>query len=346
MTDKQPVVRAIDVGFGNVKFTLGFDTVNREVLCDMFPSLAPKSHFGDLGTHGCDRDTVQIKIDGRTYEVGKDVAHATSMTDSRTMEIMFPTKPEYLALVRGALHYMGEAEIDMLVVGLPVSSIASLGQQLKAKMIGDHDVGGRIVTVKNCLVVPQPVGGLWDYAVRGNGGAQLQEATTLIVDPGWFTLDWVVATNMKLMQARAGSANNFGMGAILRAVGQSLAKHIAQRDGKAWDLTEQMIMKIDRGLRGDMHVNVLQRRESLEPHLEAGRQIMRSGMDILVNSIGSKSDIDAALTVGGPAKLYVPVLCEYFGAGAVRHAVNPVYANVRGFHVMGLKATKALLAAA
>ena len=66
-----PVVRAIDVGYGNTKY-LSLVTSN-DIQCGIFPSLAPQASSGpDLAAGLMQRrNTVVVEVDGVKYEVGK-----------------------------------------------------------------------------------------------------------------------------------------------------------------------------------------------------------------------------------------------------------------------------------
>ena len=65
----EPIVRALDVGFGHTKFVSGMD--GSEVRCAHFPSVAyPTESDETTDPMGGRRKTVGIPIDGLIYEVG------------------------------------------------------------------------------------------------------------------------------------------------------------------------------------------------------------------------------------------------------------------------------------
>ncbi len=67
--------------------------------------------------------------------------------------------PEYMALLRGALHLMKQSRIDLQVVGLPVALLHLKKAALEKAMMGARDVGGgKTVTVVKALAVAQPQG--------------------------------------------------------------------------------------------------------------------------------------------------------------------------------------------
>lgn len=345
MNDQEGIARAIDVGFGNVKFTKGYDTEKKEIVCEMFPSLAPAASSLTLDGYMSQRKTVVIESAGAKFEVGPDAMLAMTTNASRSMDIDFPLSDQYMALTRGAMHYMDVDRIDVLVVGLPVSSIGTLGSKVRSRMIGEHLVAGRKVLVEDCQVVPQPVGGMWDYGIRHRAIDEFKESTCLLIDPGWFTLDWLVTKDLKIVPGRTGAANNAGMGAVVKAISESLAKKVGERDGRPCEITEQIIQRIDRGLYGSGSAKVNGKEEAIAPHVEAGRKLMRDGIQKMMASIGSRSDIDSVIVVGGAAQQYAPVVCEVFGADMVRVSHSPLFANVRGFHILGAQRLRTRAAA-
>ncbi len=77
----EPIVRALDVGFGHTKFVSSVD--GGEVRCAHFPSVAcPTENDETTDPMGGRRKTVGIPIDGLIYEVGPDVHLAFAFSSS------------------------------------------------------------------------------------------------------------------------------------------------------------------------------------------------------------------------------------------------------------------------
>ena len=104
MQERGLIARAIDVGFGNVKFTKGYDQEGKEVVCEMFPSLAPSAASMGLDGYMGQRNTVIVQAGSSKFEVGPDAMLAMNTNASRSMDIDFPLSDQYLALTRGAMH--------------------------------------------------------------------------------------------------------------------------------------------------------------------------------------------------------------------------------------------------
>lgn len=116
----EPIVRAVDLGFGNTKFITGM--AGSEVRCGCIPSLAYPSTRDPASLPAAERrKTLAIPINGLFYEVGPDAALATDNLRATHLHDRYVETPEYLALLRGALAMMKLPVIDVLVVGLPVS---------------------------------------------------------------------------------------------------------------------------------------------------------------------------------------------------------------------------------
>ena len=118
-----PVVRAIDVGFGLVKFSL---PTQGGVTFSSFASIAipaDVSAVRSLSTRR--RDTYDVPVGDAQFEVGRDVGLAQAGGSfGRDVTDEFYRGAIYEALTKGALRYMAEAGdkvIDVLVLGLPVN---------------------------------------------------------------------------------------------------------------------------------------------------------------------------------------------------------------------------------
>jgi plasmid segregation protein ParM len=222
----EPVVRALDVGFGHTKFVSSVD--GNEVKCAHFPSVAyPTESDETTDPMGGRRKTVGIPIDGLIYEVGPDVHLAADIFNAKQMHERYSETPEYLAMLRGALHYMKVERIDLLVVGLPVAAFkAKKRAALERLVLGRHDVGrGKTVQVERARVVPQPQGALMYYGHVHNRVAEIRKERSLIIDPGARTFDWLVTQGMQLVEKKSHSVNR-GMFDVLQAIASGISKAI------------------------------------------------------------------------------------------------------------------------
>ncbi|MFC6522614.1 hypothetical protein ACFQAT_25710 [Undibacterium arcticum] len=132
--------RAIDVGHGNTKFTTADGEF--EFGCKVFPSIAPqpRNSLGMTGGVLSAGEFIEVEIDGASYVVGRDSETAESSSTMRLMDAEYSLSNIYMALVRGALYYMKTPKIDMLVLGLPLTTFESHREKLRERMVGGHTI--------------------------------------------------------------------------------------------------------------------------------------------------------------------------------------------------------------
>ena len=320
------IIRAIDVGFGNTKYTLGRH--GEVVTCRMFPSLVPEPAETTAGADVLTgrRKTVKVTVGNSTYEVGPDVERVIGTRDGRSLHRDFAMTDEYLALAHGAMTYMGQEHIDLLVVGLPVNASRERYQAVEERMRGEHVMGnGRLVNVKRVAAVAQPMGGFIDYAAKNNLMREIQQETSLLIDVGFFTLDWVVARGPETMAGRSGGYDA-GVSEILKRINTAIKK-----DLKCDDIS---INRLDHGLR-DGSIRLFGEAYEMSRWLGAGDAAINEGMNALQAKVGASDDIDNIFVCGGGGDFYVEEIRKRFPRHAVKMVDDPVFANVRGFQLLG-----------
>lgn len=218
------IVRGIDVGYGRTKYVTLVG--NGQIGCDLFPSIAPiltGSLLSDpiLKT----MDVVQVDMGGVIRVVGKDAQHFQGALMSKIMDDSYSGSDTYIALTRGALFYMGEKNINLLVVGLPVTIFknAEIRDRLRKNLIGLHKINnGFVVNVENVQVLPQPLGGLYDAMANIPEYSNAKNQTSLIVDAGYHTFMFMVANGIKFDHQRNGAYHK-SMGAILASIAEGIS---------------------------------------------------------------------------------------------------------------------------
>lgn len=342
-TENKLVIRSIDVGYGNTKFV---DQHHRgsDIVCSLFPSIAPQASSGPDLTGGVltRLDTVTVEVDGLYYEVGKDAKLAKDTSYGRILDTAFSTSAQYLALVRGALFYMRQDVIDMLVVGLPVNTLETYREVLTSRLVGEHPIPvmvrgneqawvpskeTRKVVVKAVRVMPQPIGAFFDYSIRSKKYKEMRDQMNLIIDPGFFTLDWVVAEGTKVMIPRSG-AHPGGMSAILNTMAESIGSKIGSQ------ITD--VSAIDDALRHGRNPRFYGREFDISEEIRLGKEKARQFVNILANKVGGNGvDIDNIVMGGGGAAFFKDVIEEKFPKHSIVVTEDPVFSNVRGFQIAG-----------
>jgi len=322
-----PVIRAIDLGYGGTKFTIN-DTSDANLMCSIFPSVAALVSGNDLTTNVPlqKRNTVVVEVNGKNYEVGEDVMLANANRSNRNLHEDYITEDAYKALMLGALSYMTTDVIDMLVLGLPVRYLNTRQEELKEMFEGTHKVShDRLVTVKNVLVVAQPVGGFIDHAMRHNLFNQYKNETNLLIDQGFYTLDWMVAKGLKPMEQRCGGTR-IGVSAMLKEIGKSLSSEIKR------DIDNINI--IDEAVRNGFYRKG-QTTIDMDRHIAQADALIGEALSDLYSSIDTDADINNIVLSGGGSALIAQKVRERFPDHDVVVAQNPVFANVRGFQYAG-----------
>lgn len=348
----QPVVRAIDVGFGLVKLTVGDGD---GVAIVNFPSMAipaDASAVRALGTRR--RDTFDVPVNGALYEVGRDVGLAQAGGSfGRDVTDEFYRGTIYEALTRGALRYMveaGDTRIDVLVLGLPVNQYndAKRRDYLQQRYHGDIDVGdGKTVAVAKVVVQAQPMGGYaaldehldgLNAEIRATGGALeplesgevLDDLSVLMVDPGEHTLDWLLIQQGSINPRASGAASDAGRHRVVRAVQESLATEIGRPLGPA------VMPRINEALRKHQPVKLSGVAHDLKGFEPVIQSVVEDSINRMVDGLRDAHEIiDLIVLVGGHPERYRDVLKKRFPAIPVFLMPESMAANVRGFQMIG-----------
>jgi len=326
------VVRAVDVGYGNTKFVTAHEA-GKDIVCSLFPSIAPQSSPGPDLSGGVfqHRNTFTIEIGGVAYEVGNDARLAQDASYGRILDMAYSLTDNYLALVRGAIASMKVPYIDLLVLGLPVNTFEQYQERLAGRMTGPHQVPDglgetRTVQVHRVHVIPQPIGGFFDHVIRHNLYGRMRSQMNLLIDPGFYTLDWVTAHGVKMNNARSG-AHSGGISAIFGAMADAIGRELNTQ------ITD--VSAIDDAVRAGHNPRFFGREFDISTHIEIGKAKARQFVAVLANKVGNAHDIDNIILIGGGAHFFKDVLKEKFPYHDLVLAEDPVFANVRGFQLAG-----------
>ena len=347
-----PMVRAIDVGFGQVKLSLRH---GEAVSFTSFPSMAipaDASAVRSLGTRR--RDTFDVPVRGAMYEVGRDVglAHAGG-NFGRDVTDEFYRGAIYEALTKGALRYMleaGDVQIDVLVLGLPVNQYndAKRRDYLRTTFEGAIDVGdGRTVFVKRVMVQAQPVGGYaaidehldkLNAVIRSTDGALtelasgevLEDLAVLMVDPGEHTLDWLLVQQGAINPRASGAASDAGRHRVVRAVQDALSAQIGRPLGPS------VVPRINEALRLGQPVKLSGVSHDLRQFEPVVLSVIDDSINRMIDGLRDAHEIiDLIVLVGGHPQHYRDLLAKRFPAIPVFVMPEPMYANLRGFQMIG-----------
>lgn len=320
----EKTVRAIDVGYGNTKLTLG---TGGKLRCSHFPSVAPAAPSDPRAGLGGRRKTAVVHLDGLFYEVGPDASLAVDVYQTRQMHDHYCETPEYLALVRGALHFMKQTQIDLLVVGLPVTTYKTRRAALERRLRGDHLlVDGKQAHIARVKVVAQPQGALMYHGLTNGTLANINGSRNLVLDAGARTFDWLVAQGTRIIEKRSGAANR-GMFDVLHRLAQAIS-HERNTDYRDYD-------RLDVALRSGKQPKVFGSEFDLSPHLRGARKIAEDAVNEMLRHVGDGNDIDNIFLSGGAALFFRDAVGQAFPRHKVKLVSTPLYANVLGFQAAG-----------
>lgn len=350
--DHEPVVRAIDVGFGRVKAMVPRDG-DLEVIS--FPSMAipaDASAVRSLSTRR--RDTFDVPVHGALYEVGRDVGLAQAGGSfGRDVTDEFYRGAIYEALTKAALRYMveaGDTTIDVLVLGLPVNQYNDDKRRdhLKHTYEGELDLGeGKKIAVRRVVVQAQPMGGYaaleehlgeLNDVVRRTGGAlqplqsadELDELSVLMIDPGEHTLDWLLIQQGTINPRASGAASDAGRHRVLRAVQDSLSRDVGRPLGPS------VVPHINEALRLGKPVKLAGVAHDLQQYEPQIMSVIEDSLNRMIDGLRDAHEIvDLIVLVGGHPERYRDVLSRRFPAIPVFVMPESMSANVRGFQMIG-----------
>lgn len=349
----RPIARAIDLGSGFVKFTTEYSEQTGIIECDVFPSVAVE-YDGCIDVDGdgasYKRDLVRVVVNGRAYSVGKEVKAKRSKGRVRGTD--YCETDEYMALTYGAFAYMlkrmgvREAKIDVLVVGLPISTLEKYKGYLAQKMVGEHIINEEMrVVVGECIIRSQPRGG-FDY-VRATAGQEneqiksdMDSGAVLVVDPGYYTLDWLYAEKCKGDGEFSGAINDGGMSIILDRVAAELARDFGA-DEQAFLFEKD---KIDHFLQtGEPFFYDGRYQDDVERYRNIARAQAGEYIQLMLERIKEKKGfIRKVIEVGGSNHIYGKLLKDVFGENRVFTSKDAVFTNVKGYQVAGNVRVKSL----
>ncbi|MCC5612501.1 PRTRC system protein D [Nostoc sp. CHAB 5834] len=324
------IVRSVDLGWGYTKLSrCNKKTGELEYLS--FPSLAPRHTGVDLSMSILGkRDTVVVNVDGTKYEVGPDSGDLDTNDASRNLNDAYMHTEQYKAVFLGALHYIGEPEIDLLVVGLPLNNMHN-AHKLKQLMEGVHKVHDTLtVTVKEALVLPQPLGGLVHCFSKKESIPELEfieEEMNLVIDPGFLTFDFLLSNGEKVVENRS-SAYSGGVSKVLRSIAESISAK--------FNIKYENLSAIDAGLRR-RYIKINGVKEPLEEHIRNTKPVLESAVNYMRNILGDGSDVDNIILLGGGGAVYRKTIEQYYPNHKVIAVEDGQLAIVRGYQAAGEK---------
>lgn len=327
-------VLGIDIGYSNLKISAGVAGSNPKSI--LRPAgAAPAELFGTRVDGKAQDDFLHVLVDGKPFVAGVSSDRAEMW--ERSLHADYSKSDSYKALMHSGMLLSEMSEIDVLVTGLPVSQALSSERckELEVQFMGQHQITPkRIVNVKKVKVIPQPVGGLLDFMnqqeVHGHeNDLPIDDDTrVLVVDPGFFSLDWVMVTNGQLNRQSSGTTLNASSVLLEQA-----SKLIGLDHGSS-PTTENLENAVRQG---KTSILLMGQRIDIAPYITKASELLA---DVTATSIQKslrieKTSPDIVVLVGGGAKFFYNAVSQVFPRLKTVIPKDSVFSNSVGYWLMG-----------
>ena len=324
----------LDIGYSNLKTAAVVDARTATVRTRLRPAGA--GPLADLarGIDGREAPTV-VEIDGVAWAAA--VPHGAFETSERGTHADYWQTDGYLALARAGLEDARSPLVRWLITGLPVAQAKEVETRraLERRLGGVHGLGQdgmpRDVRVQEVRVVPQPLGAFVDAQTWFPDPAMLREGRVVVLDPGFFSVDWAVFEQTRFRASSSGTSH-FAMSVLLEQ-----AAELVKAEAGIVVPPERFETALRNGT-----ASVLGEGQRLDakPWLErAAAAVSQQVMTHLQRSFrGEDTRPDVILLAGGGAEFYRPAVEALFPRAVVAIGAEPALANVRGFAMIAARA--------
>ncbi|WP_291984561.1 ParM/StbA family protein [Candidatus Accumulibacter sp. ACC007] len=321
-------VLGIDIGYSNLKLACGDPGGEPRVV--LRPAgAAPADRLGEKIASDGEEDFLRVLVNGEPFVSGLSPDRAELW--SRELHEDYPSTASYRALFHAGLLLSELEQIDRVVTGLPVNQYLdpALRERLAGQMRGEHQITPRRrVTVSEVKVVPQPVGGFVDYVWGLPDASEIEDSRVLVVDPGFFSVDWLLISNGELRRQSCGTsleASSVILDEAVRLIAQDFGGNVGR------ERLEHTLRK------GHAQVRLLGERVEIAPYVKkAADKVGPIVTTRLRESLRKENaSADLVLLVGGGAGFFEEAIKDAFPQLKVSTTEAPVFANVRGFWRMG-----------
>ena len=212
------IVLGLDIGYSNVKIAYGN---GKEPVTKIMPAGAAPENNTAHSLSGAHNEGNKVLISNKEWL--SCVSPERFENWERTLHEKYIESESYLALFYGALLETKKNIIDVVVTGLPVSHCTKENIEiLKKRLKGTHKVtSSKNIEVKDVVVVEQPVGSYMDAIWNTNDELleSLEEGMVVIIDPGHYSVDWVVIEQQSLRKQARGTSHA-AMSSLIDKIGE------------------------------------------------------------------------------------------------------------------------------
>lgn len=185
--------------------------------------------------------------------------------------------------------------------------------------------------MKNVLVIPQPIGGFLNTVDMFKDDNQFLDVIlngkTVIIDPGFFSVDWVVVESGEV-RYKASGTNLKAMSVLIEVVNDLIKNDYGASSGKA---------KIEEAIRtGNNSLYIQGNKIDISHYIEtASEKVPDDALVAMKTSIRDlENNVDTVIITGGGAEVYKKAVEKLFPCSVII-SNPPVIANALGFYFFG-----------
>lgn len=329
-----PSYMGIDIGYSNVKCVFGNE--DGIVSKDIFPiGSMPSNDFKEsfMSVGGDAIKVMEVNVDGTMYSVGFEPGKVPGISRSVTENYIDST--QYKSLFYAALSHSTDNHIEKLVTGLPVSHFHSeeYRKRLADMMQGEHKIAPRrTITVESVEVIPQPGGAL--ISVLDELEEKQQEdlaelislGKTLVIDPGFYSLDYVTFSEGVLDHSISGSSL-LASSRIMERAAELISKALAAPVGK-----ELRREAVEKAIRADnKKIPYIGNMVEVKPYVDKASDYIGESALKEISGRLRDTNIDVVILAGGGSKLFLESVKKEFKGQKLVVAEDPVIAIAEGY---------------
>lgn len=326
-------VVGLDIGYSNVKIAYGSNPDQEPTVIVRHAQAAPEAQVsgGDVVRDG----EFRVELDGKTWAVFVDPVFV-GKNAVRELHGDYPASAPYRALFLASLLAVspdGKA-IDHLITGLPVSQFLdpSKVEALIERLTGVHQVSPTMtIEVKKVSVVAQPVGTMLDINGFHEDADMFLESNVLVLDPGFFSVDWVLFQN-GVLNRQSSNTTLKAMSQMCEAIDTMICDDYSGKGpGIERVETALKVKKPDFIINGQRAMYAPYIARAKEKVAKEAMSILRTQMRFL-----DSETVDFILLGGGGGSFYEEAIREVYPDARVITAEDSVTSNARGFWFHGV----------
>ncbi|MBB3105471.1 ParM/StbA family protein [Azomonas macrocytogenes] len=317
----------LDIGYSNLKLAFGEKGSSPQTLA-LPAGAGPLELLPQRLNGGVAQDVIQVTVNDQKWVAGVEPERLQGW--DRELHLDYPNSHSYRALFYAGLLLTERERIDVLITGLPVNQYfdAERRKTLIERLKGEHAITPkRTVTVESVIVIPQPAGAYMDV-VNSQAGEPLleilQEGRTIVIDPGFFSVDWVALEQGEIRDKSSGTSLK-AMSMLLEEINRLIQEDHGACPG---------VDKLEKAIRaGKRELILLGQSVPFQEYFDqASRKVAANALIPMRRSMredGVQTDI--VLLAGGGAEAYRSAAQEIFPNSHLVVSDDAVLANARGF---------------